>query len=714
MENENLGDLEFGVLNSDNESVSVLDMDNHIQEPIKKEDLIPCLIEAVKKVTTWKNIDPSRLKKQISTCVKIIEGIVDGKTNFVIDAPTGFGKSILALLVDEMFKIAIEKSVIKLKGDSYILVPNKILQDQYQNDIAKFELDKSHAQLKGQSNYKCLDDITKNFSNRPCNKYSIKQLKDGKMSCGVKCPYILARDKAILSNTTVFNYNYFLTSMNYTFNAIGDASPFKPRALTIFDECHTLAKIVQDMFETKIDFVNDSYELESNFSIIQQMYAPELIASECVTMEDIDKVMESILVLRESQKVYFNYVKLIGDKISTPLFQNVLDELTKSIALINGIIKIYSYVITKYFPSDDDEFSRDLTDIEKELLDMYEYMNSIVTQITNIINTINECGVDSLVLDTKEEIIKAKERKYVTFRCVKDDELIKKHVLTYTQYSIFMSATIGSNNRELKEWSISNGIENPYIISIDSDFDFTNSPILLMSPYLSMANKDKDKNMPMMLERIETIMLQHPKECGLIHTGNYEFMNILKNYVEVKGIDSRFIWCDSAITKKEGIELIKWDIQNNGWSNRILVGASLLEGLDLKDDLCRFNVFMKVPYQSMADALVKRKMKIYPNWYSWETMISFLQGIGRSNRHKNDKSVVYLLDSSFKNFFYYYGELPKIVKNRLRYVDIKQWFGSNIITEHETPPNSPPMPIIEDDDVVEEQFENSIFGGVTD
>ena len=42
--------------------------------------------------------------------------------------------------------------------------------------------------------------------------------------------------------------------------------------------------------------------------------------------------------------------------------------------------------------------------------------------------------------------------------------------------------------------------------------------------------------------------------------------------------------------------------------NAILMGPSLLEGLDLKDDTSRFQIFFKVPYPNLNEPLIKAKL----------------------------------------------------------------------------------------------------------
>ena len=77
-----------------------------------------------------------------------------------------------------------------------------------------------------------------------------------------------------------------------------------------------------------------------------------------------------------------------------------------------------------------------------------------------------------------------------------------------------------------------------------------------------------------------------------------------------------------------------------------------MKGLDLPDDLCRFQIIAKVPYPSLSKWMKKRlSVKDGNQWYTLQTALKFVQSYGRGNRHENDHCVHYLLDSDFDTFF---------------------------------------------------------------
>jgi Rad3-related DNA helicase len=77
----------------------------------------------------------------------------------------------------------------------------------------------------------------------------------------------------------------------------------------------------------------------------------------------------------------------------------------------------------------------------------------------------------------------------------------------------------------------------------------------------------------------------------------------------------------------------------------------MTEGVDLKDDLSRFQVFLKVPFPYLGDQVTQKRMKLNSSWYAFMTARTIVQGIGRSIRNENDSAVTYILDSCFHQFY---------------------------------------------------------------
>jgi Rad3-related DNA helicase len=98
----------------------------------------------------------------------------------------------------------------------------------------------------------------------------------------------------------------------------------------------------------------------------------------------------------------------------------------------------------------------------------------------------------------------------------------------------------------------------------------------------------------------------------------------------------------------------------------VLVSPSMMEGIDLHDDLSQFQVIIKLPWANLGDVRVKTKSTLDPQWYTNKMWLSILQASGRSTRHESDTSITYILDSNFKYFYDQWKKnLPNWFKKRL-------------------------------------------------
>ena len=92
-------------------------------------------------------------------------------------------------------------------------------------------------------------------------------------------------------------------------------------------------------------------------------------------------------------------------------------------------------------------------------------------------------------------------------------------------------------------------------------------------------------------------------------------------------------------------------------NDTVIISPSLTEGIDLKDDLSRFQVLCKVPYPYLGDKLSQRRMKKRKLWYPYQTARSIVQAVGRSVRNEHDHAVTYILDSSWERFYRQHSDM---------------------------------------------------------
>jgi Rad3-related DNA helicase len=81
----------------------------------------------------------------------------------------------------------------------------------------------------------------------------------------------------------------------------------------------------------------------------------------------------------------------------------------------------------------------------------------------------------------------------------------------------------------------------------------------------------------------------------------------------------------------------------------ILVSPSMAYGVDLKEDLARFQIVCKAAYLPLYDERIKRLFNEDKDWYVNKMLNNLIQACGRGVRSKQDKCVTYILDATISD-----------------------------------------------------------------
>jgi Rad3-related DNA helicase len=223
----------------------------------------------------------------------------------------------------------------------------------------------------------------------------------------------------------------------------------------------------------------------------------------------------------------------------------------------------------------------------------------------------------------------------------------------YAERVIFMSATILDRDLFCNEVGINSN--DAYYIRVPSSFPPENRPII--KKYAGrMSYKYIDDTLPKIVEKIEEIADRFPNKKGIIQTHSDKIAKYLEDNLD----DPRFTFNSRYPTPQSMLVAHKMK------SNSIIVASGLREGLDLRGDMSKVQIFCKVPYPSLGDKVVKRKLELNERWYGWITTLMFVQALGRSVRSSNEKAVTYILDSGF-GYFYTRNKqfIPEYIKDAI-------------------------------------------------
>lgn len=143
--------------------------------------------------------------------------------------------------------------------------------------------------------------------------------------------------------------------------------------------------------------------------------------------------------------------------------------------------------------------------------------------------------------------------------------------------------------------------------------------------------------------KIDEILSKHKNQRGIILTSSiYRCKNIVKNLSSKNKNRVRICHARNPNGKTQD-DIIK---EHSDSEDGVLVSSSLWQGVDLKNDLSRFQIIAKAPYPNYTEKWIESKMERYPLWYTSQTITKILQGFGRSIRNKQDWAITYVLDSA--------------------------------------------------------------------
>lgn len=200
---------------------------------------------------------------------------------------------------------------------------------------------------------------------------------------------------------------------------------------------------------------------------------------------------------------------------------------------------------------------------------------------------------------------------------------------------ILMSATIGPKDIEQL------GLGNRRLLYIDckSPIPPGNRPIVTLDTVaVNRHNMESGLAIELLAKDIQGIANHHNGEKGVIHA-TYQLARMLRSVLT--GVRYMFHDRDS-----KG-DVYRQFRDSPAAEGRILVACGMYEGIDLPEDLGRWQVIAKIPWQSLGSPAIRHLSELDPEWYLWETAKTTIQACGRICRTPEDYGVTYCLDSTF-------------------------------------------------------------------
>jgi ATP-dependent DNA helicase DinG len=492
-------------------------------------------------------------------------------------------------------KSAIAVTMAKYLESAYIVTVTKQLQDQYHEDFV-FPV------LKGRNNFNCKD-------------LSIIPTKCDDGSCQVIDAYEC--DNGITLSQKSGVEPAFKNRRGNTVYYRG------------FDHCN--------YWEQKAEVIKSPIALLNYASFFLEMnFGPYLGKRELSVFDEVhnleDQIMSRISLFINKKRLAYDFDEYVRHGYGYPpkIVMGNIDDQNHWLVIINDLIEKYGEL-------------EDVVEIEKKKQTNLNRMLSKLKMIEEELRLHFDEWVIETVSDNKNFTI--------SFKPIDVARYCNDYFFKHSHISLMMSATI-LDKEGFCRWHGLNEDQVCYIHE-KSPFNPEKRPIHL-NTVGSMAYKNINKTKPKTIPAIKDILKTHVSDKGLIHTHNHKLTQYLIDELN----DPRLISYTNTDKNSRNKPIRENVIQKlvDSENPLVLVAPSVDEGIDLPDDLCRFQIIYKVPYPDMGNKQIKARMKKDPDWYAYKTVISLVQAYGRGMRHNDDYCITYITDS----------DINKVLKDRWR------------------------------------------------
>ena len=542
---------------------------------------------------------------------EIQAAIENGKHDIFIQAPTGTGKSLIALELSRLLKANGQKS--------YILTSEKSLQQQYEVDCkGKFSaLHSDVTSISGIDTYTC-DVNGEKFSLGVCRNLGLSNKEAiASMPCAATCGYLSRWDVARQSERVLMNYSYWLIQMNYVLPKMYKSPPFCRRDVVICDEAHKIPDIIESHFACRL-----------NEKVVNRIDAVIAALNNCgFTFTVSTKALQTALQHALSH----------AEGVSPALHHDALKRVYKAYTdLLHDIHTVKAAVTAKYLPANLSpealkQYSAKLPREARALFVLADDIKDQHCKVEDYTQMIEVHGLRNLVACNGD----GGDRSYHN---LSDYNLFHKHFRRHANVRIYMSATL-QPELLIQRWNL-----NPattHIIDIESDWDPLKSPIVCCATS-NMSYSNGRASIDSAIKKIDRLLDSHSSERGIIHTTT----NVIMNSLLESSLHAARLYTYNGTAEK--LELLKRIRELP--SNAVLCGPSLFTGIDLSDELARFNIIFKLSFPNVSSQLWSRRYKFQKDVYFGETAAVLEQSAGRSTRHAGDWSTTYILDDRAAKF----------------------------------------------------------------
>jgi ATP-dependent DNA helicase DinG len=560
------------------------------------------------------NIRPNQ-KKVLD---EIDQALKSGFKFIFLEAPTGFGKSAVAITLSRFL------------GSSHLCTSTKDLQNQYSRDFPYLY------EVKGRNNFPCIvkEDMGINESCEygPC-------LKDEDYDCLYKTRL---SDYEVKSEGTIYEN---IDINKYALKKYHDKAKQHSQLVRIDWKPCTYYHQKWISMKSSHTIYNYKYFLSDLFFSSGINKRKLLILDEAHTLESEISSFKNFNLNKENINRFF-------PKLNLP--ENKPFDIETHIDFCTNLKKQFSdFIDSAERLIENSQSKRDINITDRNLIDAIAYEKNLSLFLEDLqYNKDNWLVTNIIKSDRDNKTTKIKIEPLDVSNYFKD--IFDKGII-----SLLMSATILSKDNLCNSIGLKND-KVKFIKVEESEFSIEHRPIYLMNVAWLNA-RTMNQSLPQISKVIDNLLSVHKNDKGIIHTTSYSQLQFIKNNIS-KENSSRLIESNPKIDRNEMILKHFQSIKPT-----VLISPSMFLGVDLKDDLSRFQIIVKVPYPDLTDKRISVLKQRNPKWYEWNTILRLVQAYGRSVRNSDDYANTYILDSN----------ISYILKNGKDM--IPKWFSEAIV-----------------------------------
>ena len=563
---------------------------------------------------------------------EILDAFKDNKV-VVLNAPTGVGKSIIDMVVATRM------------GTGYTTTPLRTLVDQYRDTILRFDEDELGWVVMGRGAYECphqknnenihfnsLSDAERNdeikirkhqyrlqsmtADGAPCTEDDPRYyVGEGKGTAGKKkqyvsicpirneCSYYKDRDKAMVSQNAVSTFDYFMYGIysalkrsetngdELQYDGDEEATTWQIRDILTIDEAHSLPNKLVDFFTITV-------------------------SERTLPGFPRDLLLKKIEEIKRNLKSGENFSVKVSNEFGVMLteYMNLQDH---EMAYLKDLAENSSDDAIEVEYQGNQIPLEDAIRKHKKFLYKLKFVRSSVDSKVEFVYHSDDTGIYLKPYSAKAYM----ETLWGMF----------DHILLSSATFFDVETYLADLGLEKYSWKL---------IDVPSSFDSVNGPIMTASN-LYLNRKNFDVTTPQVIKKVDEIIEQHPNERGLVHCFSGTYRSAIMKESQQK---ERLITHDSF----NRTEILK-NFTSTTEGNKVLVSVNMGEGVDLKDDLARFQIIVKAPFLPIGDPWIALHKERSERWYKAQTIIELMQMAGRVVRSKEDYGVTYIIDRNAWN-----------------------------------------------------------------